>query len=245
MIKLIQILSEIKNISGTRPFFLGFRREGSNRVSLMHDPDYAYIGGDAVFKGGDLVIKTHWNGDAIRGALERKHIPSNVIKIVGKGNSNYVYIPASMVKIGIEYPTKVKIDKSKDETPLNLKIGKYNIDKGQKGYIIPWEEGRKNIDVRTLRRFEQVYSILGITPENIYISYDSPSPSTYCLGYYNGEPVICAQRQTEHPVAGQFYVYSKYARLSLTHPENGKLPDDKTTKDELLQSLKIPAANNP
>lgn len=251
MIKLLQILSEIKNISGTRPIFLGYRREGSNKISLITHPDYLFFPGEAILKNGELIIKTGSNREFIENEASKKRIPTNLLRITpGEKNNgwmtnkfNIITVPSKLLKIQSEYPKKEKLPKG-EEVPLNLKIGKYNIDKGQNGYIIPWNEGRKYIDVRTLRRFDEIYDILNITPETIYISYDSPFPSTYCLGNYEGEPIVCAQRQTEMPMSGQFYVYSKYARLSATHPENGQLPDSRTTKEELLRRLRIPVANN-
>ncbi len=123
--------------------------------------------------------------------------------------------------------------------PLNLKIGKYDVDKGQIGFEYSWDEAinGKLISTATRNRVEKTFNKLGINPEKVYLGwkvYNKPFTvvitqdnerktiqlhknnvnlkSTYVLGHYKGEPIIAAQRQANSPAAGQFYIYSPHVK---------------------------------
>jgi len=175
---------------------------------------------------------------------------------------------------------------------LNLRIGKYNVDRGQKGFEYSWQDAisKKLISSPTIKRSLEIFNKLEITPEKVYIGYyiyNNPTyiginqnldnnkitystaafihgyipdnsefkswdgsyhkvsyiklgdisvnyKSTYILGFYNGEPVLCVQRQTHNQKAGQFYVYSQYRKS-----EKGAWADSNLSKEEFLEKYGI------
>jgi hypothetical protein len=137
---------------------------------------------------------------------------------------------------------------------LDLKIGKYDISKGRKGTRVPFNS--IHISTETKYRALKIFNKLGIKPEKAWVAwimsdnnYPSSGKSTFILSHYNGEPILVAQTQTESPMAGQIYLYSKYFKsgkaLRLPDGESRNLDtsdlfaDDGATKEQILQALKI------
>jgi hypothetical protein len=160
----------------------------------------------------------------------------------------------------ISSPSKPEIKKIKilNAPLLNLKIGKWDIDKGQKGFKYSWDEAvdDKLISTPTKNKVLNICNKLGITaPESVYFGwyvheYETPekrviinNKSTYVLAYYKNEPIIMAQRQTHDPAVGQFYVFSKYAKSGkaarIGNDESTLFIDKNATKEQILDFLKI------
>lgn len=134
---------------------------------------------------------------------------------------------------------------------LDLKIGKYDISKGRRGILVPFSS--VNISNSTRNRALIVFNKLGIRPKKTWVAYlphGGGMKSTFILSYYNDEPILIAQTQTESPMAGQIYIYSKYFKsgkaLRLPDGEGGHIDksslfaDSNATKEQILQALKIP-----
>ena len=100
-----------------------------------------------------------------------------------------------------------------------------------------------------------VFNKLGIKPEATYIAWmvDSEglvisNKSTFVISSYKGEPIIMAQTQTDNPMAGQMYLYSKYFKsgksLRLPDPNHKNIDnstrfaDKNATSEEILKALK-------
>jgi len=145
------------------------------------------------------------------------------------------------------------MDRIKNAPLLNLRIGKYDVDKGQKGFQIPWDHAlnkKRIISTPTANRVISICNRLGITPKYVYIGWNYTEDngqygdyvnlkSTYVLAYYKDEPIIFAQRQTSDPRAGQFYIFSQYVK-------SGKAGDpitENSTKEFILNYLKIADIN--
>jgi hypothetical protein len=140
---------------------------------------------------------------------------------------------------------------------LDLKIGKYDVSKGRIGAEVSFNG--KNVDIRTRQRVLTVFDKLGIKPERTWVAwgvgddngtlYPRGGKSTFVLSHYNKEPILIAQTQTDHPQAGQMYIYSKYFKSgkSLRLPDGTYGPIDDSslsadkgaTKEQILQALKI------
>jgi len=158
-----------------------------------------------------------------------------------------------MNEIKINRP-KFKISPDK-LPPLDLTIGNFDISKGRVGTEVHFDS--KLIHSATRKRVLQVFDKLGIKPEKAWIAWikrDDGSiaslKSTFVLSHYKGEPILIAQTQTNHPQAGQMYIYSKYVKSgkSLRLPQPGVSKDDSvlfadyrnTTKEQILNALQIP-----
>jgi hypothetical protein len=132
----------------------------------------------------------------------------------------------------------VKIKPSNNLPVLDLKIGKYDVSKGRRGRSVPFNS--KNISSRTRNRVNKIFDTLGIKPEKTYVAWmvddkgtiRSLLKSTFVVSSYKGEPIIVAQTQTEHPMAGQLYLYSKYFKSDKGIGLEG------ATKEEILKILK-------
>jgi hypothetical protein len=156
------------------------------------------------------------------------------------------------------YINKLTYDQIKKLPELDLKIGKYDVSKGRVGTLVPFNSS--NISNATKNRALRVFDKLGIKPKKAWVAfmtYDyngnksvDSARSTFILSYYNDEPILIAQTQTESPMAGQIYIYSKYFKsgkaLRLPDGEGGHIDtsrlyaDDNATKEQILQALKIP-----
>jgi hypothetical protein len=162
------------------------------------------------------------------------------------------------IKVNSPSPKIKVVDPSKMPV-LDLKIGKYDVSKGRIGTEVSFDG--KNIDIRTRQRALNVFNKLGIKPERTWVawgvgddngrSYVTSMKSTFVLSHYNGEPILIAQTQTDHPNAGQMYIYSKYVKSGkgLRLPDGFGPVDDSSlsadrnaTKEQILQALKIPDA---
>ena len=141
---------------------------------------------------------------------------------------------------------------------LDLKIGKYDVSKGRVGKQVPFNS--VNISNPTRNRALIIFNKLGIKPEKTWIAFQTynsageksvdSAKSTFILSHYNDEPILIAQTQTESPMAGQIYIYSKYFKsgkaLRLPDGEGGNIDtsnlyaDKNATKEQILQALKIP-----
>jgi 8-oxo-dGTP pyrophosphatase MutT (NUDIX family) len=143
---------------------------------------------------------------------------------------------------------------------LDIKIGKYDVAKGRKGFNVPFDS--KFVSTPTKNRVKKVLDKLGIKPEKTWLGWmvngdkvDS-YPSTIVLSHYGSEPILIAQTQTSDPRAGQIYIYSQYFKSgkALRLPadrENGGYgdyvwqdssnlyADTNATKEEILSALKI------
>jgi hypothetical protein len=153
---------------------------------------------------------------------------------------------------------KLTYDQIQNLPELDLKIGKYDVSKGRVGIKVPFNS--IHISNATKNRALKVFDKLGIKPTTAWVAfmtYDyngnksvNPARSTFILSYYNDEPILIAQTQTESPMAGQIYIYSKYFKsgkaLRLPDGEGGHIDtsrlyaDDNATKEQILQALKIP-----
>ena len=160
-------------------------------------------------------------------------------------------------EIRINTPTfnrKLTVDDIRKFPVLDLKIGKYNISKGRKGTQVPFNS--IHVSNETRNRALKIFNKLGIKPEKAWVAwlmsdgnYPYSGKSTFILSHYNGEPILVAQTQTESPMAGQIYLYSKYFKsgkaLRLPDGESrnldtsGLFADDNATKEQILQALKI------
>jgi len=161
------------------------------------------------------------------------------------------------IKVNSPSP-KIKVVDPSKMPALDLKIGKYDVSKGRIGAEVSFDG--KNIDIRTRQRALNVFNKLGIKPERTWVawgvgddngrSYVTSMKSTFVLSHYNREPILIAQTQTDHPQAGQMYIYSKYVKSGkgLRLPDGGPIDDSRlfadrnATKEQILQALKIPDA---
>ena len=148
---------------------------------------------------------------------------------------------------------KIAYDDIKTLPTLDLKIGKYDISKNRKG--LPVSINSANVSSATRDRALKIFNKLGIKPEKTWIAWIvNPNnsvisgKSTFILSHYNGEPIVIAQTQTESPMAGQIYLYSKYFKSgkALRLPDgtgnldtSGLFADTNATKEQILQALKI------
>lgn len=119
---------------------------------------------------------------------------------------------------------EILIQKVKYSPKLNLRIGKFDVDKGQQGFELNWDEAlrKKLLSLTTRNRVMELFNILEIQPNKVYVGwyfnneYNSiNNRSTYIIGHINDEPILVAQRQTQTASAGRLYVYSKYAKAEL------------------------------
>jgi len=153
---------------------------------------------------------------------------------------------------------KLTYDQKQNLPPLNLTIGKYDISKGRVGKQV--SPNSPNISDATRNRALIILNKLGIKPEKAWVAFQTynseggksvdNAKSTFILSYYNGETILIAQTQTESPMAGQIYIYSKYFKsgkaLRLPDGEGGNIDtsslytDKNATKEQILQALKIP-----
>jgi hypothetical protein len=167
-----------------------------------------------------------------------------------------------LTEIKVNTPTlfrKLTGDQIQNLPTLDLNIGKYDVSKGRVGTPVPFNS--PNISNATRNRVLRVFDKLGIKPEKAWVAfmtyerYDGnksvdSARSTFVLSHYNDEPILIAQTQTESPMAGQIYIYSKYFKsgkaLRLPDGEGGHIDtsslfaDDNATKEQILQALKIP-----
>lgn len=168
-----------------------------------------------------------------------------------------------------ERKRKIFLNKIFNSPLLNLKIGKWDVDKGQKGFEYSWNDAidKKLISKATADRVMKICNKLGIVPEKVYFGwyvsegkYEDPITrttkkylysnlkSTYVLAYYKDEPIIFAQRQTLDPIAGQFYVFSKHkksGKVARIGKDNSNIfmEDPAVTKEQILDFLQIKDKN--
>ena len=185
---------------------------------------------------------------------EEKELVDKIAQRFKKLNHN-----PHLTEIKINTPTnlgnKLTYDQIQNLPELDLKIGKYDISKGRKGTQVPFNS--IHVSNETRNRSLKVFNKLGIKPEKAWVAwlmdddnYPYSGKSTFILSHYNEEPILVDQTQTESPMAGQIYLYSKYFKsgkaLRLPDGESrnldtsGLFADDNATKEQILQALKIP-----
>lgn len=102
----------------------------------------------------------------------------------------------------------------KEISPLNLKLGKYNISGNEQGVELTWEEGSKLLSSTTKQNATSFFNnILNIEPYKIYIGIvprkeGKAAKSFYIVGEYNNIPLIIARKETASPGAGQTFLVS-------------------------------------
>ena len=101
----------------------------------------------------------------------------------------------------------------KEISPLNLKLGKYNISGNEQGTELTWEEGSKLLSSTTRQNVISFFNnILNIEPSKIYIGIvprdGKAAKSFYIAGEYNNIPIIVARKETAAPGAGQTHLIS-------------------------------------
>jgi hypothetical protein len=132
------------------------------------------------------------------------------VKRLGQGDINDPNIPLDVRK-----------DLYMNHLPkINLKLGKYDLARGDRGEEFTWEEAlEKNLLSKRTKEnvIEFFINKLGIKPEKVYVTYMLDARNSYhILAHYKDEPLIISVRQTDSPAAGQTTITSKYQRAQLS-----------------------------
>jgi hypothetical protein len=162
------------------------------------------------------------------------------------------------IKINPPGDRKLTDDQIENLPVLDLTIGKYDVSKGRIGKQV--SPNSLNISDATRNRALLIFDKLGIKPEKAWIAYQTyinqqgerkvgSGKSTFIMSSYNDEPILIAQTQTDSPMAGQIYIYSKYFKsgkaLRLPDGQGGHIDtsdlyaDKNATKNQILRALKI------
>jgi len=101
----------------------------------------------------------------------------------------------------------------KEISPLNLKLGKFNISGNEQGIELTWEEGSKLLSSTTRQNVTSFFNgILNIEPSKIYVGivprFGKAAKSFYIVGEYNNIPLIISRKETTTPGAGQTFLIS-------------------------------------